>query len=284
VLYISYYYYSQERSPPVILNEKYITYDKKTKLTAVLYEYYESGYLANRNLEYFVNVGLSTRNSTIDYFFIVNGRLCTPCDSMPEYDNIFFIHRPEKGIDYGSWGEILRLILNRRSYEYYVLMNPISRGPFYVPGSFQLHKHHWIEYFTRLLVEETHLVGPTISCQKKPHVQSYFMVATSTAMNLALQNNIFEARDWEIEFSQLLLNKGMNIACLMVRYAFVDFRKGPPRDCGDFNPVVGVMMNNSLEKLNPFEVLFYPGYRLTDNVIEEYSLVLENEVKKKYEF
>ena len=230
------------------------------------YAYFEGGYLYQRNFDYFITAGI-WNDDNIDYLIIVNGKTCSPCSRLVSFSNVRVIYRENKGYDFAAWGHGLSLISdNLDSYKYFIFANPSSRGPFVISGFYSIAHQHWVELFTRHLQGDTHLVGPTINCEQGPHVQSYFMAMTITALRLALANEtIFisgETRKFidviqqsEIGLSRLLLSRGLNIASLLMLHAGHDFRYSLPSACSDRdNPTA---FYGPLSILNPLEVVFW---------------------------
>jgi len=277
-------------------------HNTNSPIVAFIYSYFEGGWLVQKNFEYFIH--FIQDNDNINYFIVVNGDKCVPCMNLPRYPNVKLIYRENKGYDFGAWSEILLTIKNRNMYKYFVFTNPTVRGPILEPD-FDYNNTHWLEQFTHHLKNNVHLVGPTINCELGVHVQSYFMVATVDAIELAIDNNIFSLSvgdiyeeeknernkilqvvfQKEVGFSKLLLRNGYNIGSLMTMYLGHDFTKTVP-ECLKFNP--------TFEYLSPTEVIFVKTvehknyeckyYACSVRSIDDYSKLLQkelNQLKKK---
>lgn len=75
-----------------------------------------------------------------------------------------------------------------------------------------------------LLNNYTKLVGPTISCQSSPHVQSYFWATDRQGLELLINDgNIFACHQTQVDViyhaeimtSQIIFTAGFNIGSLM---------------------------------------------------------------------
>lgn len=67
-------------------------------------------------------------------------------------------------------GDVLRKHMGK--YDYYIFLNCESRGPFFASSNRNA-TTEWVNAFTNKLVGSVKAVGPTISCEMAPHVQSY---------------------------------------------------------------------------------------------------------------
>jgi len=134
-------------------------------------------------------------------------------------------------------------------YDYYILLNCGSRGPYFndnVNDNHRLPSLNWLSMFTSKLNNDVALVGPTISLESSPHVQTYALAFSGNSSNLILDYwNKFASIEYdnnnnanynskeredliynlEVGLSNHVLKSGLNIASLDSRYDHVDFRK-----------------------------------------------------------
>ena len=256
------------------------------KFLAVLYSYYEINRcpeLRIDNLEYFLNRGLILDGNT-DYYFLINGRKLTV--SIPEHENIKIIYRDNKNFDFGAYSELLLSDdFNINAYEYFFFINDSVRGPFMFNWSCNL--TDWRYVFKNLFDSETKLVGPTINNYNgQAHVNSECFMVDRIGLDIGLNENIFSKTDYnilddvcqqcEVKYSQMVLDKGYNIKCMMLAYKNIDFRKyrldrslnanrrkgGDPLFSGQYYGI----------NLNPFEVIFFKANRhIDDKMLDNYT-------------
>lgn len=163
-------------------------------------------------------------------------------------------------------------------------MNSSVRGPFFVPY-FEKIPIWWFEILTRRLTDEIKLVGPSVSCEQKPHVQSYLMATDQIGLALLRGNGsgIFRCHanyqravfDGEIAASQLILHANYQIASLQSKYQGWDFRKSENGGCNyGASPI---FRDAAIDEINhdPFELLFvkFKGQPPFDTIIERRALV-----------
>jgi len=153
--------------------------------------------------------------------------------------------------------QALRETLGRNDTDYFVFLNCGVRGPYVIPASdpaSRLGVASWLEPFTSRLRNGAMISGPSISCERSPHLQSFFVVATKQAAEQFIlpkwgvtydekQRAIDES---EIGLSTAILHAGFRIASLQSWGAtFL------PSDCARlcrFNP--------TLQPQDPFELIF----------------------------
>ena len=86
----------------------------------------------------------------------------------------------------------------------------------------------WFTIFTRRLTDEIKLVGPTINCEHKPHVQSYLLVTDQIGLAILTdkKSGVFSCKkdyndavfNGEIGASQIILHANYQIASLQIKY------------------------------------------------------------------
>lgn len=211
---------------------------------AVFYCYYERDDLYRENFRYFLEhvVGKPEHQDTTDFFIIINGECSVP---LPDRPNTLIIRRENKGFDFGGYSHAVsnHVVYD---YNYYFFINSSVRGP--IPP-----QSDWKKAFKALFHEETNvgIVGvsinmletlPETTMYKRPivsHVQSMFFVLNGSAFQHLCDkkhffadedelNRITNIRDIvirkEIAMSQLLLDAGYNLNCILSHYKDKDYR------------------------------------------------------------
>ncbi|KAF5826724.1 hypothetical protein DUNSADRAFT_2261 [Dunaliella salina] len=108
-----------------------------------------------------------------------------------------------------------------------MMINCGARGPYFSNTS-----RSWLTPFRNKLTHDVKLVGPTISCELRPHVQSYAMMTDRIGAallvkmwsNLAQRSHLDMIEQGEVAFSTALLRSGWNIASLEARRFIHDYR------------------------------------------------------------
>jgi hypothetical protein len=230
----------------------------------VVYVFADTHSLSKSNLEYFIRVAvLKTKN--VDYYIILQQINDTHVNekSLPKLPSYaYYIQHENKCFDLGTIGWfILSGKINRNNYKYFIFLNSSVRGP-YLVSYYQLNE--WYYAFTNRLNDYIKLVGPTISCQTSPHVQSYFWATDNKGLTLLLNDkNIFACHktqvqtiyNAEIPATQVIFKAGFGIDSLMKKYQGFDFRVNGNRDCFRMqNPTSDKNVDGI--SLDPFELVF----------------------------
>jgi lipopolysaccharide biosynthesis protein len=173
----------------------------------------------------------------MDYYIVVNG----PTDvKFPNHVNV--IYRENKGFDFGAYSECLEKIPKQIHYNYYVFINSSVQGP-YPTGT------DWFRQFKNLFSHDTKLVGTSINIHTYSHetnaqlfkhngpythVQSMFFAMDSECFEFLKSRDFFECDECltkdhvigykEIMMSQLVLQNGWNINCILNGYRDKDYR------------------------------------------------------------
>jgi hypothetical protein len=164
-------------------------------------------------------------------------------------------------------------------------MNSSVRGPFFVPYFEQL-GIWWFQIFTSRLTDQIKLVGPTINCDEKPHVQSYLLATDQVGFRiLTSQTRIFRCYatqrgaidNGEIVASQLILHANYQIASLQSKYQDWDFRKQENKDCNHGNSPIAFDRAIDTISHDPFELVFvkFKGKPPFDTDLERRALIYQ---------
>ncbi|KAI1379563.1 hypothetical protein F4677DRAFT_409685 [Hypoxylon crocopeplum] len=154
-------------SPPV----------RKPDPPLILYAYKESEN-ARENIKFFLDQGL---HGSADFIFILNGETDI-ADLIPRENNIRVIQRPNSCFDLGAFGEVLRKGALWKKYKRFITMNASIRGPFLPYYS----KRCWSDAYLERVTEDVKLVGMTVNCGPRPHVQSMIWATDDVGMELLL--------------------------------------------------------------------------------------------------
>ncbi|OLN96078.1 hypothetical protein CCHL11_03302, partial [Colletotrichum chlorophyti] len=167
----------------------------------IVYTYHESQE-ARRNLDYFIAKGL---HGAADFLFIFNGD-ANASSAIPNLPNVKIVRRPNTCFDLGAIGEVLRDGDLWKRYKRFVTMNASIRGPFLPAWSSSC----WSDLYLSKMTDTTKLVGMTLNCQPRPHVQSMILATDDVGMSILLdptlattssQDDRFGSKDDPVGFS-----------------------------------------------------------------------------------
>jgi len=261
---------------------------KNTERVLVLYVWAELDKQSLGNLQFFVRHAVH-QSQPADYYFIlqkidkkeVNE---TRLPLLPT--NAHYIQHENQCYDIGTFGWFLsQNITNTTSYKYFIFMNSSVRGPFFVPY-FEHLGIWWFQIFTSRLTDQIKLVGPSINCEQRPHVQSYLMVTDQVGFTLLTnQTEIFRCHtnyrsavaNGEVAASQLLLLANYQIASLQSKYQGWDFRKQENQRCNHgYSPIYNDKAIDTISH-DPFELIFvkFKGEPPFDTDLERRALVYQ---------
>lgn len=232
---------------------------------AILYAFHQF----NEHVQFFLKHGVLPN---YEYFFIYQG---DEQINFPYPDRL--LQRENIGYDFGGWSVQLFQRwgdeLVKDSFDYYIFINSSVTGPFlpiYHP------KQDWPMIFITMLNETVLLSGITINCDKwiykgdlPAHIQTMLFCMHSDTLQYLINRNIFNPTKFitdkqqlvcecEVRMSQLIFEKGGDIACLMKIYdrvrfngQTIKFRNGDP------------WYNNSVhgDTLHPYETIFFKNNR-----------------------
>lgn len=210
--------------------------------TLVFFHYFEKNETYKNNLLHFLRFGY---DEAADFNIVVSG---TSSVSIPELRNLRRIEVENKNFDYGGYSAAIAATPNLQSYDAFVFVNSSMRGP-YIPSYV---KGPWYRSFTDCFDDGVGLVGTAINeCssadaelyRKKyggsgscAHVQSTAYAMPAATMRLLLDKGFYEDRppldkgdvisEYELRLSQLVLQNGWNLKCLLPEYNLVDYRTG----------------------------------------------------------
>ncbi|KAF4922371.1 hypothetical protein CGCVW01_v005345 [Colletotrichum viniferum] len=143
----------------------------------VVYAYSESDN-ARANLRFFITKGL---HNAADFVFIFNGD-SGAARMVPRKPNVTVVKRDNTCFDLGAIGEVLRKNNLWKRYKRFITMNASIRGPFLPWWS----KSCWTDLYLGKITETTKLVGMTVNCQPRMHVQSMILATDDVGMGILL--------------------------------------------------------------------------------------------------
>jgi hypothetical protein len=294
-LFILYSYLSQpsfsstsviDKSNPIKQTFQSIDQDR----VLVVYVWADTDVSSIGNLQFFIRYGVH-RSQPADYYFILQkvGKKDVNESRLPILpSNAHYIQHENECFDLGTFGWFFSSkIVDTKLYKYFILMNASIRGPFFT-AYFPDELMWWYQVFTKRLNDEVKLVGSTINCEKKPHVQSYLLVTDQIGLSILLdpKHGVLSCKtdytdavmSGEIGASQILLKANYQIASLQIKYQGVDFRKKENEDCN--NKVSPIFVDRSVDGIthDPYELVFVK-YRGTsssfDSDLERRAFVYE---------
>ncbi|KAH6691375.1 hypothetical protein F5X68DRAFT_201788 [Plectosphaerella plurivora] len=171
----------QDHKPksPADTDDKSTAHKSSTKggRTLVVYAYAESEN-SRTNLKFFLKKGL---NGAADFVFMLNGK--TDADALiPDKPNVRIIRRPNTCYDLGGMGEVLTKDDLWKGYSRFITMNSSIRGPFLPIWS----NDCWMERYLERVTDQVKLVGMSVNCDPRLHVQSMIFATDKVGMKLLL--------------------------------------------------------------------------------------------------
>ncbi|KAK3389307.1 hypothetical protein B0H63DRAFT_96999 [Podospora didyma] len=144
----------------------------------IVYAYAESA-AARENFQFFLGQGL---HGAADFVFIFNGNT-NASDLVPVLPHIRIVKRENTCFDLGAIGEVLRTDDLWKKYKRFITMNASIRGPFLPTWASST---CWSDLFLNKVTEHNKLVGMTLNCQPRPHVQSMIFATDHVGMAILL--------------------------------------------------------------------------------------------------
>jgi hypothetical protein len=212
----------------------------------VVYHYYEKDHSYIDNFSHFIRFAYQP---DLDYLIVVAGSYSI---ELPRAENITYFFATNQNFDFGGYAQAIKALQFDTGYEHFIFVNSSVRGPF-LPAYC---KKMWIENLLDHFDQDVGIVGTVISLTPShhaiaklyhekygyldrnrhilSHVQSTcyalprsilcHLIATGfyeTAHSLSKDETV---RDYEIRLSQILLEQGCNLKCLLPEYNTFDYR------------------------------------------------------------
>eukprot|EP00892_Ulva_mutabilis_P004470 jgi/Ulvmu1/2395/UM131_0006.1 len=264
----------------------------------VSYSYFEKDEIQKKNFDFFIlrAMGVGSvfgRDKLADYFVVVQGDLCTPCQA---FDNILEpeITSPVDGIAWarhGSGVTLLKRIANEgmdfaahnttmtyaqdvmklfhNKYRYFMFVNSSVKGPF-TP---KYYPFHWSEPFLSRINRKVKAVSSSIVCLPiidsggpGPKLESWAFATDSVGLKVLTAAGVFVLNTCKICVDGLivtgeygmapaLFDEGFSIDTLMAMYGEVDWHNRSNWNCND---QVHPSRHGTYDgiSMNPFETVF----------------------------
>lgn len=257
----------------------------------VIYAYFEKNSRYIENFQFFIDFGIE-KSKNIDYILIIQGYKHSV--KIPDYENVKVFKRENNCFDFGAYGAVFSSFGGEDFISFYnsiIFINPSAVGPIlpkYFPESM-----HWTEIFISRLKGSVHAVSTSLVCLPLndqggdgPRLEGMAFAASSYAVSLAFKNGVFDCKKnkvdailtGEYKFSKVLLDNGLNIDSLLLKYGEIDWRKKENWEC---NNRLHPTRHNAYDgiSVNPLEVVFHKPLWDTGNDIYLHE-VYYNETKK----
>jgi len=246
----------------------------------VLYHYFEKDSTYRDNFLHFLAFGIEVGT---DYVFIISSRHAL---DLPHTDNVRYVFTDAKRSDFGGYASVINDGLDLTPYNYIFFINSSVRGPFLPPYL----KNSWTDFLLGQFQPDVGMVGISICTLKESfrhsisyqecfggippysHVQTMVYVLPRSVLEEIIAKGFYrEERDiskslaienYEIHLSQLILQQGKNLRCLLPEFNAIDYRlpylnPNPTSTIGDPNEVLGYFGRS----VHPYEILFVKSNR-----------------------
>lgn len=247
---------------------------------AVVYHYYENDEIDRDNLLWLLALGW---RPDIDFYI---GLTNVKTNNFPKLDNIYYFSRLNHNYDFGGHVDIINEHLDWRRYQKIIFMNSKVRGPV-VP----CYVDDWFDSFTKYLTGDVGIVGASINIlsglgqegqlyknyyHKDPpysHVQTTIFGLDHRSLEILTQHNfwnndrVFSKMDtiihFEIRMSQLLIEHGLNLRCMLSPYNTLDYRT-KVEDINKFSANGDPRYKNTYfgRTIDPYQIMFLTMNRL----------------------
>lgn len=212
----------------------------------VVYHYFEKDQTYVDNFCHFLRFGY---DSELSYLVVVAGK-CTI--DLPALDNIQYFFSENKNFDYGGYSAAINSLSIWEKYNFYFFINSSVRGPF-MPS---YDNQRWADIFIDQFSADIGIVGSAISItpsdhsifqmyhekygvlERNKHVLAHVQT-TCYALSREVLGQLINldfygesrslskdeaVRDYEIRLSQIILDMGLNLRCMLPEYNQIDYR------------------------------------------------------------
>jgi hypothetical protein len=268
------------------------------KRNLVIYHYFETDASYRDNLLHFLLFGVLPE---LDYIFVMSGNHFV---QLPELPNVrYYFTAPQKS-DFGGYAQLINEGLNLDTYANIFFINSSVRGPFIPPH----HQQAWYEAFLEQMQGDVGMAGISICILKEDfrhsinyqaryggsppysHVQTMAYVLRKEVLAKLVDDGFYREdrdatktlaiEDYEIHLSQLVIEQGWNLRCLLPEFNSIDYRlphinPNPTSTVGDPNEVLGYFGRS----VHPYETIFVKTNRdlYTEAYLDRlaYSMLLD---------
>jgi hypothetical protein len=193
----------------------------------VSYSYYYSGKGNSPdydNLEFFLrHARIRLSLTTVDFVFSIVGASKMPVIALFERlpNTIFIVNDTNRKTDLCSHYHNFRTH-RKPEHDIFVTINSGVRGPFwnqYDRYNYELTAMDWIRPFSSKLDRYVRIAGSLISCQKSPHLQSWFMVTDKQGVDI--MQNTWRTCPWKTHMDAITSGEvGLSTRILQLNMTF----------------------------------------------------------------
>ena len=254
----------------------------------VIYHYYEKDQSYIDNFLHFIQFAYRPEL----HFLIVIAGNCSI--ELPRSSNIIYFDAENKNFDYGGYSQAIKALKFEKNYANFIFVNSSVRGPFL---STQCQKR-WVDILLELYSVGVGIVGTAISLTPShhaistiyhekygyaernknilAHIQSTCYVLSQEVLRFLIDDGFYDVheslskdetvRDYEMRLSQILLDRDLNLKCMLPEYNKPDYRSltheiNPSAREGDS----GFQHSYFGRTVHPYEAMFIKTSRNTSS-------------------
>jgi len=212
----------------------------------VIYHYYEKDQSYIDNFLHFIQFAYRPQ---FNYLIVIAGSASI---ELPQASNISYFYAKNQNFDYGGYAQAIKDLKFETNYAHFIFVNSSVRGPFLPPHSQKTWANHLFDVYS----DGVGIVGTAISLtpsqhaiskmyhekygyaeQNKnilAHVQSTCYVLSQPVLCSLINEGFYDAheslskdetvRDYEMRLSQILLDRDLNLRCMLPEYNKPDYR------------------------------------------------------------
>lgn len=201
-LFVSFFRYKTTQMNDVSSSTPSTISSKKATVSYAVYVPHNSsnkssGTRCLENIAVFIERGIFESDDVNFIFIIVGDSRLPPAIILAAkvFKNVDYIRSEKYPVDLYAHGDVIRKsISSTNKSDYFMLLNCGSRGPYFPsvnpyerPQDEQSWSTTWLGQFTSKLegLQSVAAVGATISCEVRPHVQTYAVALSSTGAEAA---------------------------------------------------------------------------------------------------
>jgi hypothetical protein len=254
----------------------------------VIYHYYEKDQSYIDNFLHFIQFAYRPE---LDFLIVIAGSCSI---ELPRASNIIYFGAENKNFDYGGYSQAIKALKFEKNYATFIFVNSSVRGPFLSPQ----HQKSWVDILLDLYADGVGIVGTAISLTPShhaiskiyheeygyaarnknilAHVQSTCYVLSQEALQFLIDDGFYDVheslskdetvRDYEMRLSQILLDRDLNLKCMLPEYNQPDYRSlsheiNPSAREGDS----GFQQSYFGRTVHPYEAMFIKTSRNTSS-------------------
>ena len=212
----------------------------------VIYHYYEKDQSYIDNFLHFIQFAYRPE---LNYLIVIAGITSI---ELPQAGNITYFYAKNQNFDYGGYAQAINDLKFETNYTHFIFVNSSVRGPFLPAHSQKI----WANNLFELYSENIGIVGTAISLTPShhaiskmyhekygyaernknilAHVQSTCYVLSRPVLCSLINEGFYDVheslskdetvRDYEMHLSQNLLDRGLNLKCMLPEYNKPDYR------------------------------------------------------------